>query len=171
MWRHFLACCFFGLSVVATAEVEIYEFESDSQRNSYLSLSEELRCPKCQNQNLADSNSEISDIMRDVIAEQVQAGMSEDEIKTMMVDRYGDFVLYKPPVKKETLLLWWAPIIFLAAIAVVFISIIVRRSKYVDDEELGEPDDRAPIAEDSFERSPERAASEDEFQTNNTRIK
>jgi len=76
---------------IACASSGVYDFESDDLRKSYQRLTEELRCPKCQNQNLADSNSEISDIMRDVIAESLADGKSEQQIKTTMVERYGDF--------------------------------------------------------------------------------
>ena len=67
--------------------------------------------------------------MRDVIAESINAGKSEQEIKQTMVDRYGDFVLYKPPVTAETIGLWWAPGVFLVIAAIVFISIVIKRKK------------------------------------------
>ena len=119
----------------ANAQEDIYQFDTKNQRESYITLSTELRCPKCQNQNLADSNAGASKIMRDVIAEELLAGKTEHEIKTMMVDRYGEFVLYKPPVKLETLLLWWAPVIFLGLVLLVFILVVKKRSKYATDDE------------------------------------
>ncbi len=114
---------------IACASSGVYDFESDDLRKSYQRLTEELRCPKCQNQNLADSNSEISDIMRDVIAESLADGKSEQQIKTTMVERYGDFVLYKPPVTVETMALWWAPMVFLGVAALVFVFIVAKRKK------------------------------------------
>ena len=118
----------------ALAQNEIYDFDTENQRNSYAKLSVELRCPKCQNQNLADSNSDISEAMRDVIAEELISGKTESEIKQMMVDRYGEFVLYKPPVNMQTLVLWWAPVIFLLIVFVILLTVVARRRKYVEDE-------------------------------------
>jgi len=136
MFLRLLACAVSLLFThLSLAQDDIYPFDTDSQRSSYQTLSVELRCPKCQNQNLADSNSEISEIMRDVIAEQVLMGKTEDEVKAMMVDRYGEFVLYRPPVNKETLILWWAPVVFIGLVFVAFIVIVSKRSKYVDDDE------------------------------------
>lgn len=120
---------FFLASFSANAVVEIYEFDSEHQRLSYQKLTEELRCPKCQNQNLADSNSEISDIMRDVIYEQLQAGASEDEIKQVMVDRYGEFVLYAPPIEVKTMILWGLPIVLLGAALLAFVVVVGKRGK------------------------------------------
>lgn len=131
--RSVIFLSFLFISHLSSAQDDIYQFDTDKQRSSYQALSAELRCPKCQNQNLADSNSEISEIMRDVIAEQLVQGKSEDEVKAMMVDRYGEFVLYKPPVKTETLILWWAPVVFIGLVVLAFIVIISKRSKYADD--------------------------------------
>ncbi len=117
---------------------ELIEFQSDEQRSAFLRLSEELRCPKCQNQNLADSNSEIAEIMREVIAEEVLAGHSEAEIKDMMVDRYGEFVLYEPPRKLETAILWWGPLVLLAIAILIFVTIVVGRARQAQ----GEPAER-----------------------------
>ncbi len=120
---------FLGLMAVGLNADELFQFETDEQRKQYIKLTEELRCPKCQNQNLSDSNSEISEVMRDIVAEQTVAGKSEDHIKAMMVDRYGDFVLYEPPVNSGTLMLWWAPLIMLVLAGTVFLAIILRRNK------------------------------------------
>lgn len=116
-------------SVFAFANSGVYEFDSDAKLKSYQRLTNELRCPKCQNQNLTDSNSEISIIMRDVIAESINQGKSESEIKDMMVARYGDFVLYKPPFSLETIALWWAPIIFFAIAVFAFVNIVFKRKR------------------------------------------
>ena len=132
----------FTLLAVIASSVQaldgLYEFDTENQRESYKTLSTELRCPKCQNQNLADSNSEISEAMRDVIAEELLSGRTEQEIKDMMVERYGDFVLYKPPVKKETIILWWAPIVFLLVVFLCLGFVVFKRSQYVDDDSDGD---------------------------------
>lgn len=126
---------------VCSAQDDLYQFDTENQRENYVTLTTELRCPKCQNQNLADSNSEISDIMRDVIAEELLAGSTEDEIKTLMVDRYGDFVLYKPPVNKATIALWWAPFVFMAVVVLALIFVVAKRSKLASEEFEDEQDE------------------------------
>ena len=87
-------------------------------------MSQELRCPKCQNQNIADSNAPISRDLRAIVHEQLEAGASDDQIITYLVDRYGEFVRYRPGVDGNTFWLWSAPIIlFLMAFAVVWLQI------------------------------------------------
>lgn len=100
------------------AAIESYDFQNDEQRERYLQLSEELRCPKCQNQNLADSDSQIAADLRRELHQQLLDGKSDEAIVDFMRDRYGDFVLYKPRVQRNTLLLWWGPIglVFIVAV-------------------------------------------------------
>lgn len=121
------------LLVAATslAQEDIYSFSSEDNRDAFDQLTQELRCPKCLNQNLADSDSEISKIMRDVIAEEIEAGQNEEDIKQMMVDRYSEFVLYDPPIKRETMILWVTPIIILILGIIAFVIIIVKRQSYL----------------------------------------
>ena len=76
-------------------------------------LAHELRCLVCQNQTLADSNAPLAVDLRNQIREQLKAGKSEREITDFMVQRYGDFVLYRPPFKATTLLLWFGPVLIL----------------------------------------------------------
>src|SRR5690606_30584825 len=90
----------------AQAAIDTYEFGSDSERARFRQLTEELRCPKCQNQNIADSNAPIATDLRREIFRMLEEGKSDDEIVDYLVDRYGDFVRYKPPVNARTLLLW-----------------------------------------------------------------
>ena len=79
------------------------------QELRFQALSLELRCLVCQNQNIADSHAPLAQDLRDQVRKQIAAGRSDDEIKQYMTDRYGDFVLYKPPFKWETVLLWLGP--------------------------------------------------------------
>lgn len=97
-------------------------FDSAEQEARYKNLTVELRCAVCQNQNLADSDAPLAHDLRNEIYEMMQAGKSDDEIKQFMVERYGDFVLYRPPVQGNTLALWLLPGILLGvgAIAVFF---------------------------------------------------
>ena len=91
-------------------------------------LSEKLRCLVCQNQTIADSNAELARDLRQQIREQIAAGRTDDEIATYMVNRYGDFVLYQPPVKSTTLLLWAGPALLLFSGFFFLIRNLRRRS-------------------------------------------
>jgi cytochrome c-type biogenesis protein CcmH len=104
--------------------IETYEFSSPDLEQRYKALSQELRCPKCQNQNIADSNAPISRDLRAIVHEQLEAGASDQEITNFLVDRYGEFVRYRPGVDSNTLWLWSAPVVlFVMAIAVVLLQI------------------------------------------------
>lgn len=117
-----------ALMLVWTSEslavIETYEFSSPDLELRYKALSQELRCPKCQNQNIADSNAPISRDLRAIVHEQLEAGATNEEIINFLVDRYGEFVRYRPGIDSNTLWLWSAPLIlFVMAIAVVFLKI------------------------------------------------
>jgi cytochrome c-type biogenesis protein CcmH len=101
-------------------------FRDRAEEVRFQKLSAELRCPMCQNETLADSNAPIAHDLRRQVFEMIQAGKSDDEIKTYLVDRYSQFVLYKPPVEPSTWLLWFGPAVLLAAGAAV-VAIQVRR--------------------------------------------
>jgi len=90
-------------------------------------LSETLRCLVCQNQTIADSNAELAVDLRRQVREQIAAGKSDNEIITYMTDRYGDFVLYRPPVRATTVLLWGGPALLLAIGAFVLMRIMRER--------------------------------------------
>jgi len=106
--------------------VEVYQFDSDQQRQRYQSFVDDLRCPKCQNQNLAGSDSPIASDLRRELHELLKNGMSDKEIVDFMVDRYGDYVLYSPRLQPNTWLLWFAPLALLLVGGLV-IALIVRR--------------------------------------------
>ena len=112
----------------AGAEIEIHRFDDPQQEAVYRQLTHELRCLVCQNQNLADSHADLAKDLREEIYEMVRAGRSRQEIIEFMVQRYGDFVLYRPPVKTETLPLWAGPFVLLLIALVVFVIIVRRRS-------------------------------------------
>ena len=108
----------------SSAVIETYEFSSPDLEVRYKALSQELRCPKCQNQNIADSNAPISRDLRAIVHEQLEAGATDQEIIDFLVDRYGEFVRYRPGMDSNTLWLWSAPVIlFLMAIMVVVLQI------------------------------------------------
>jgi cytochrome c-type biogenesis protein CcmH len=90
-------------------------------------LEETLRCLVCQNQTIADSNAELAVDLRRQVREQIAAGRSDDEIITYMTDRYGDFVLYRPPLKATTVLLWGGPLLLLILGAIMLLRIMRER--------------------------------------------
>ena len=111
-------------SAQSLAVIETYEFSSPGLESRYKALSQELRCPKCQNQNIADSNAPISRDLRAIVHEQLEAGATDEEIIDFLVDRYGEFVRYRPGMDANTLWLWSAPLILLVmAVAVVVTQI------------------------------------------------
>lgn len=93
---------------------------SPEQRDRYHRLAEELRCLVCQNQTLADSNADLAADLRHQVETMIQSGRSDDEIKAYMVQRYGDFVLYRPPMQRNTWLLWLGPFALLFVGALVW---------------------------------------------------
>lgn len=107
-----------SFSAFSFAAIDALEFESVQQEESYHKLTEELRCPQCQNNNIADSNALIAQDMRKKVFALLKEGKEEQEIVDYMVDRYGDFVTYNPPFKVSTILLWLAPL-FVLGVALV----------------------------------------------------
>jgi cytochrome c-type biogenesis protein CcmH len=117
-----------ALSAVLFAKVEALVFETPEQEASYKRLIGELRCLVCQNQNIADSNAELAQDLRARTYDLIKQGKSEQEIIDHMVQRYGDFVMYRPPLKSTTLFLWAGPFI-LMIVAVVLVLLYVRRRR------------------------------------------
>jgi cytochrome c-type biogenesis protein CcmH len=113
---------------VAQAAIDTYEFSDPAQRERYSTLVAELRCPKCQNQNLADSNAPIAMDLRQEIYQMLQQGKSDDEIVDFLVLRYGDFVRYKPPLDARTLVLWFGPAaLLLTGLGGLLVMVLRRR--------------------------------------------
>ncbi|WP_261842383.1 cytochrome c-type biogenesis protein [Aliamphritea ceti] len=118
------------ISQASVAAIDTYEFKDNATRERFQELSAELRCPKCQNQNIADSNSPIAEDLRDELYRMLDSGADNDEIIDFMVMRYGEFVLYRPRVSSQTYLLWYAPA-GLLVIGVAVIFALTRRKKSV----------------------------------------
>ena len=111
------------LSQQGFASVNLYEFSNPIDERRFQSLTRELRCPKCQNQNIADSDAPLAQDMRDLTYDMIIDGQADAQIVAYMVDRYGDFVMYNPPVKPVTWLLWFSPFVLLVFIlAIVFFA-------------------------------------------------
>jgi cytochrome c-type biogenesis protein CcmH len=124
--RYFIFCCLLVAPLVH-AVVETYEFDNEAQRQRYQQFVAELRCPKCQNQNLAGSDSPIAEDLRRELYRLLQEGHDDQQIIEYMVNRYGEFILYRPRFNAETALLWLAPLIFLVAGALVVARIFRRQ--------------------------------------------
>jgi len=104
------------------------EFNNPILKERYYSLLEEIRCLVCQNQTLAASHADLAQDLRNEIYKMVNAGKQDDQIIQFLVERYGDFVLYRPPLKENTWLLWLGPFLFLVIASCIAIYLIRRQS-------------------------------------------
>ncbi len=126
MWLNVLCLTVAALmSLPSLAVIETYGFDNDSLQQRFKVLAAELRCPKCQNQNIADSNAPIAADLRKQLHAQLHTGASDDEIVEYMVSRYGEFVLYRPRMNNVTAVLWLAPVILLV-LALLIIRMSIR---------------------------------------------
>lgn len=121
------------LTGFASAAEDTYKFDNEVDRKRFQSFLEEMRCPLCQNQNLADSDSSISVDLRREIYEMIQDDRSDKEIVDALVDSYGQYILYRPPLNSSTWALWFAPVALLLVGIVVLIWIAVRRRQGAQD--------------------------------------
>lgn len=126
-WALLFALALFSLAARAD--------ENENQRVRH--LAEKLRCLVCQNQSLADSNAELAEDLRKEVRAQVKAGKTDEQIVGYLVERYGDFVLYEPPFKTATALLWIGPFVLLAVGAATLVAILRRRRSAPEERPLG----------------------------------
>ena len=131
------------VSAPIDARVEAYQFDDPAKEARYKQLIAELRCLVCQNQNLAESNAELAVDLRRQTYEMVSRGASDEEVITFMVERYGDFVLYRPPFKTSTAALWIGPFVILGAGVLVLVVFIRRRAREQPPELTTEDHERA----------------------------
>jgi cytochrome c-type biogenesis protein CcmH len=123
-------------SVLAMNPEETFETREQLQR--YEKMINDLRCVVCQNQSVAESQVDLARDLRRITRDMILDGRTDTEIKQFMTDRYGDFVLYSPPLKPETYLLWGAPVILLLVGAIVMVTVVGRRAGEADAEGMGE---------------------------------
>jgi cytochrome c-type biogenesis protein CcmH len=116
------------LSCTVGASTEYRKFANPEQQAVFENLTSELRCLVCQNQTIADSNAELAADLRRQVYEMLEQGKSKQDIVQFMTDRYGDFVLYNPPFKAKTGLLWLGPVLFLLT-GLVAVFLFARRKK------------------------------------------
>lgn len=139
MWVRFavgamLAACLLISSPAFAKDAQPNEDPQIEQRMKH--LTEQLRCLVCQNETLSESRAELAEDLRREIREQIKAGKSDQEIITFLTARYGDFVLYNPPVKTTTYLLWFGPFVFMIAGAVVLFRYLKNRKELIKDQPL-----------------------------------
>jgi cytochrome c-type biogenesis protein CcmH len=126
--KRLLVVFFLILSPAAVIALDYQRFSNPEQQEAYESLTSELRCLVCQNQTIADSNAELAGDLRRQVYEMLQQGKTREEVIEFMTQRYGDFVLYKPPFKGKTSLLWIAPVVFLL-IGLITVGLLIQRKK------------------------------------------
>lgn len=119
MKRFLFLLLFFTLS--ASASIDVYKFETPEQEQRFRTLIDELRCPKCQNQNLSGSDAEVAKDLKNRAYQLMKQGKSDDEIRAYLIDRYGDFISYRPPLRAGTTLLWFGPLLLLLIAAGVLV--------------------------------------------------
>jgi cytochrome c-type biogenesis protein CcmH len=122
-----------GAASFGHGAIDVYQFDSEAQREQYQSLTKLLRCPKCQNQDIADSNAPIADMRREV-HRLVLAGQTEEQVVQYMVDRFDEFVTYRPRVSASTYVLWYGPwVLTVAGVILVVLLASRRRRKSVSE--------------------------------------
>ena len=133
-WSGIIVSILWGLvtlviSSAALAVVEVVQFDSQKQEQLYREVIDELRCVVCQNQNLADSDAPLAKDLREISAEMVRQNNNKEQIKQFMVQRYGEFVLYRPPLSAATGVLWFGPFIILFFTLVFAARFILSRQR------------------------------------------
>ena len=115
--------------------IDLYEFRSDLDRIRFESLTAELRCPKCQNQAISDSDAPIAQDMKDIVYEMLMADKSDIEIKDYLVARYGEFVLYSPEMTGVNYVLWLGPFVLLFLVVTIAVVGVRRNDGVITDDE------------------------------------
>lgn len=143
--KYFFSALLLMLSIGAVANEQTFEFDDPAKRALFQDLTKDLRCPKCQNQNIADSDAMIAFDLRRKVYQLVQQGQSKQQIIDYMKQRYGDFVYYQPPVTPTTVWLWVLPVVFIAG----GVWIVARR---FNKPAVTEQDERLARAEQMLEQ-------------------
>lgn len=126
-WILMSTILFISSVTLAMVDGHKYPFADPYEADRFRQLAEELRCPKCQNQNIADSDAPIATDMRDLVYEMMNEGQSNHDIVDFLIARYGDFVTYTPPFRLSTFLLWFGP--FLLFVFGIVLLIAIRRNQ------------------------------------------
>ena len=110
--------------------IEVKDFENSSQESRYLDLIDNIRCPVCQGQSIGGSNSGLAKDLREQVRKMILNDKSDNDIYLFMIERYGDFVIFKPPINLKTYLLWFTPLIFLVLCFIYLIRIISKKETF-----------------------------------------
>jgi cytochrome c-type biogenesis protein CcmH len=110
--------------------IEVNDFENSFQESRYINLIDNIRCPVCQGQSIGGSNSGLAKDLRDQVRKMILSDKSDDDIYLFMIERYGDFVIFKPPINWKTYLLWFTPLIFLVLCFIYLIRIISKKRDF-----------------------------------------
>lgn len=121
-------CIVMLFAPVHAAAMDVLQFKDRAEEQRFQNLARQLRCLVCQNESLADSSADLAKDLRLEVFEQMRQGKSDDEIKSYLTARYSDFVLYNPPLRPGTAVLWFGPLVVLLAGAII-VGIIVRRRR------------------------------------------
>ena len=117
-----------AISLAYALPADRYQFDDSEQRVEFYQLLKELRCLVCQNQDLSDSNAALAEDLRQEVYALLQQGYGKDEVLRYVTDRYGDFILFKPPLKAGTYVLWFAPFVLLVLTVGLLLYRIKRRN-------------------------------------------
>ena len=132
----------FGLLIIQAPfaeSIEASDFETKEQQSRYTELIENIRCPVCQGQSIGGSNSDLAKDLREKVRDMILDSKNDSEIYSFMVERYGDFVVYKPPVNNKTYFLWFAPVLILI-ISLLFLFRSTKENKEKTINESGDID-------------------------------
>ena len=110
--------------------IEVKDFENSSQESRYLDLIDNIRCPVCQGQSIGGSNSGLAKDLREQVRKMILNDKSDNDIHLFLTERYGDFVIFKPPINLKTYLLWFTPLIFLVLCFIYLIRIISKKRDF-----------------------------------------
>lgn len=148
MRKRWLACMLVlaGVAIAAGAREAPPVGQDPAVEQRMMKLAEELRCLVCQNQTLADSQADLAADLRQEIRELMLKGQSDEQIKRYLVDRYGDFVLYRPPMKSATWLLWFGPGLLLAAGLTALYTVVLRRRRLAAADPLNADQEKRALA-------------------------
>ena len=115
---------------VFAESIEVKDFENSSQESRYLDLIDNIRCPVCQGQSIGGSNSGLAKDLREQVRKMILNDKSDNDIHLFMIERYGDFVIFKPPINLKTYLLWFTPFIFLVLCFIYLIRITSKKRDF-----------------------------------------
>ena len=141
MIRNFLGLLsvLIGMVIVQSSyaeSIEANKFTKPSQEVRYRALIDEIRCPVCQGQSIGGSNAGLAKDLREQVRKMIIKDLDDDKIRAFMTDRYGDFVVFKPPIKGSTYILWFAPFAFLALGLMFFLRSLLRKNEVVTDDTI-----------------------------------